>query len=524
MNDMSTMWGSMQSAMGTHLPQVLGALVIFIIGWLVAALIKAGARKGLAALRINDRFAGPTGQRVDIEGVIALALFWVVMLLTLAAMFNALNLSMVSGSFAALTTQLFEYAPRLLGAVLLSLLAWLIATLVRGLTQKVLDRTTLDEKLSEHANMSPISESLSNALFWLVILLFVPAILGALQMEGLLAPLREMTAKALDILPNIVAALIIGGLGWIVATVLRNLTTNLLRSVGADQIGSKAGLAETVQISGLAGLLVFIVVFVPALIAALDALRIEAISRPATEMLAMLLDAVPRIIAAGLILLITWLVASFATRLLSSLLSNVGFDTLPAKLNMQHAFVRTQPSVLVGRIALLFAMLFAIVEAGNQLGFHRFSDMIMTFIEFAGDVLLGSAILIIGFMLANVAYEAITRASGEARGTMLARIARLAILGIVLAMGLRAMGIADDIVNLAFGLTLGAVAVAFALAFGLGGRDAAGRLASRWVDRITSKPAAAPEAPHVPAFTPDPLADAPASPQPPATSPPNDLP
>ena len=495
MNDWNTMWMSLQNSMGVHIPQVLGALAIFIIGWFVAALVKAGTRKALGALRLNQRFSGTTGKPVDIEGVVALVLFWVVMLLTLAAMFNALNLAMVSGSFAALTTQLFEYAPRLLGAVLLALLAWLVATLVRGLVQKVLDRTSFDEKQAEHANISPISESLSNALFWLVILLFVPAILGTLQMDGLLSPLRDMTTRAVDILPNIVAALVIGGVGWIVATVLRNLTTNLLRSAGADQIGNKAGLAGTVQISGLAGLLVFIVVFVPALIAALDALRIEAISRPATEMLAMLLDAVPRIIAAGLILLITWLVASFATRLLSSLLSNVGFDTLPAKLNMQHAFVRTQPSVLVGRIALLFAMLFAIVEAGNQLGFHRFSDMIMTFIEFAGDVLLGSAILIIGFMLANVAYEAITRASGEARGTMLARIARLAILGIVLAMGLRAMGIADDIVNLAFGLTLGAVAVAVALAFGLGGREAAGRLASRWADRLCKdKPADLPPA------------------------------
>ncbi|MDO5691199.1 MAG: mechanosensitive ion channel [Pseudomonadota bacterium] len=485
MNNWNTMWDSLQSAMGVHIPQVLGALAIFIIGWFVAALVKAGARKGLGALQLNQRFSGTTGKPVDIEGVVALVLFWVVILLTLAAVFNALNLSMVSGSFAALTTQLFEYAPRLLGALLLALLAWLVATLVRGITQKLLDRTTLDEKLSEHANISPISDSLSNALFWLVILLFVPAILGTLRMDGLLSPLQDMTAKAVDILPNIVAALVIGGVGWILATVLRNLVTNLLRSAGADQVGDKAGLAQTVQLSSLAGLLVFIVVFVPALIAALDALRIEAISGPATEMLAMLLDAVPRIIAAGLILLITWLVASFATRLLASLLANVGFDTLPAKLNMQHAFAGSiPPSVLVGRIALLFAMLFAVVEAGNQLGFHRFSDMIMTFIEFAGDVLLGSVILIIGFMLANVAYEAITRASGEERGTMMARIARLAILGIVLAMGLRAMGIADDIVNLAFGLTLGAVAVAVALAFGLGGRDAAGRLASRWADKL----------------------------------------
>ena len=485
MNNWSTMWESLQDSLGVHIPQLLGALVIFIIGWFAAALVKAGARKGLGALKLNQRISGSTGKPVDVEGVVALVLFWVVILLTLAAVFNVLNLSMVSGSFAALTTQLFEYAPRVLAAVLLALLAWLVAALVRGATQRLLDKTTLDEKLSQHANMSPISESLSNALFWLVILLFVPAVLGALQMEGLLSPLRDMTTKAVDILPNVVAALVIGGVGWIVATVLRNLTTNLLRSAGVDQIGNKAGLAETVQLSSLAGLLVFIVVFIPALIAALDALKIQAVSGPATEMLALLMDSVPRIVAAGLILAVTWMVASFATRLLASLLANVGLDTLPAKLGMQHAFQKTSASTLIGRIALVFAMLFAVVEAGNQLGFHRFSDMISTFVEFGGDVLLGSAILVIGFMLANMAYLAITRASGET--SMLAKIARFAILGIVLAMGLRAMGIADDIVNLAFGLTLGAIAVAVALAFGLGGRDAAGRLAARWVDRLTGE-------------------------------------
>lgn len=491
--NVSTMWDSLQSSLGVHLPQVLGALMIFVIGWFVAALVRAGARKGLAMLRLNQRLAGTTGQRVDVEGVIALVLFWLVLLLALAAVFNALNLAMVSGSLAALTTQLFEYAPRLLGAVLLALLAWLLAIVARSVTQKILDRTTLDETLSEHANMSPISDSLSNSLFWLVILLFVPAILGALQMEGLLSPLREMTSRALDILPNAVGALVIGGVGWIVATVLRNLTTNLLRSAGIDQVGSKAGLANTVQLSGLAGLLVFILVFVPSLIAALDALRIEAISGPATDMLAMLMESVPRIVASGLILVVTWMVASFASRLLASLLTSVGLDTVPAKIGMAHAFEKTPPSTLIGRIALAFAMLFATVEAGNQLGFHRFADMITTFIEFAGDVLLGSSILIIGFMLANLAYAAIARASEHDDGSSsggglgLARVARFAILGIVVAMGLRAMGIADDIVNLAFGLTLGAVAVAVALAFGLGGREAAGRIASRWADRLCSK-------------------------------------
>ena len=512
MADWNTMWAGLRGTLGIHVLQLLGALLIVIVGWFLAALVKAGARKGLRLLRLNERFAGTSGQRADLEGAIALALFWLVMLLTLGAMFGALELSQVSGSFAALNLQLFEYAPRVLGAALLALLAWLVAALVRGLARKLLDRTTLDDKLSEHAHIAPISENLSNALFWLVVLLFVPAILGTLQMDGLLLPLRDMTARAVDILPDIVAAVVIGGVGWVVSMVLRNLTSNLLRSAGFDQLGSKLGLAAGVQLSRLAGLLVF----VPALIAALDALRIEAISRPATDMLGVLLDAVPRIMAAGLILLLTWLVATLATRLLSSLLANLGLDTLPARLGLQQAFARTPPSQLIGRVGLLFAMLFAVVEASNQLGFQRLADLVTTFIEFAGDVLLGSLILIVGFMLANAAYEAISRASG--RHTPLARLARLAILGIVLAMGLRAMGIADDIVNLAFGLTLGAIAVAVALAFGLGGREAAARLAAHWVDRWTREQAAD-EA----AATPPPSPPPPPEPEP-EPAPPGDRP
>ena len=108
------------------------------------------------------------------------------------------------------------------------------------------------------------------------------------------------------------------------------------------------------------------------------------------------------------------------------------------------------------------------------------------FIKFGGDVLLGGAILVIGFWLANVVYGAIGKASGE-HTAGLATVARVAILGLVIAMGLRAMGIADEIVNLAFGLTLGAIAVAFALSFGLGGREAAGRQMEHWLEKLRKK-------------------------------------
>ncbi len=481
--NMDTLWVSLQSTLGGNIPQLLGALGIFILGWIVAVIVRACTRRGLGALRINERFACLTDSMVDIEGAVAVSLFWVVLLFVLAAVFNSLNLATVSGPFTTFTNELFAYAPRLLGGLALALVAWLLASLVRVVAQKLLDRTTLDEKLSTHADMSPIGDSLANALFWLVILLFVPAILGALDLLGLLAPLMQMVTKALDMLPNAVAALVIGGVGWILATVLRNLTTSLSRTAGIDSIGERAGIGEKVRLSSVAGMLVFIVVFVPSLIAALDALKIEAISRPATDMLSMMMEAVPHLIAAALILIVTWLVATFASRLLAGLLATLGFDTLPERIGMDHAFTKVSASTFVGRVALFFAMLFATVEAANQLGFFQVGGIVETFILFGGDILLGSIILVIGFWLANIVYIAIDKASGpNSKG--LARIARFAILALVVAMGLRAMGIADDIVNLTFGLTLGAVAVAVALSFGLGGREAAGKLMEHWLSKF----------------------------------------
>lgn len=474
---------SIQSNLGQHLLPLLGAVAILLMGWFIAVGLRALLRQGLHSLGLNQRFFGLTGQSIDLENAFSLAAFGVVLLLTLVGVFNTLDLSILSSPFSAVTTQLFDFAPRLVAGLVLSVVALLVASIARAGVNKALSATQLDEKLSAHAGMRPISGGLGHAVFWILILLFLPAILSALKMEGLLEPLRGMTAKVLDMLPNVLAAVVIGGVGWIVAQVLRNITTHLLRAAGADRMGGQAGLAGQTPVSGLVGTLVFVLVFLPALIAALDALKVEAISGPAIGMLDVMLQSVPKLVAAGLILVVTWVVATFASRLLASLLAGAGLDTLPARLGLSATFEKTPASTLAGRIALFFAMLFASVEAADQLNFHKVSEVVTTFITFGGDVLLGSAIFVIGFLLANVAYHAIDRASGE-NSKGLARLARYAILALVVAMGLRAMGIADDIVNLAFGLTLGAIAVAVALSFGLGGREAAGKLMSHWLSKL----------------------------------------
>ena len=480
--DFSVLATSLQSSLGGQLPGIFGALGIIVIGWIAAVIVRAGTRRLLGMLHVDRRIEESTGQKVGVESGIALGVFWLIILVTVVAVFDSLHLDRISNPFAQLVTQIVGYAPRLVAGTILVLLAWLVATLLQAIVNRALAATTIDEKLSKEAGMEPMSRTVANVLFWLVVLLFMPSILAAYDLRGLLEPVQSMLTRLLDMVPNVFGAAVIGFVGWLVAKVLRGLVTNLLAAAGADKMGSQIGLADTVKLSRLAGTIVFILVFVPTLIAALDALRIDAISRPATEMLERLLAAVPNLVAAALILVVTWYVAKFAADVLSRLLAGMGLDTVPEKLGIGGAFAGTlKPSGLVRGLALFFAMLFATVEAAHRLDFTQVRNLVSTFIKFGGDVLLGAAILVIGFWLANLAYDAISRASER---TGVARLARLAIIGLVIAMGLRAMGIADDIVNLAFALTFGSVAVAFALAFGMGGREAAGRQMEHWLSQL----------------------------------------
>ncbi len=481
--DLSAFATALQSSLGTHIPQILGAVAVLVLGWLIAVAARAGVKRVLTLLKVNTRIEESTGARLDAESPVAVGVFWLVLLATLIAVLNVLNLSLISNPFAKLMGDVMGYLPSLLAGVVLSLVGWLLATVLRALAVRALNATSLDEKLSTEAGMAPMSRNAGNVLFWIIILMFLPAILNAFRLNGLLQPVTHMVDKLLDMVPNGVGALLIGGVGYLVARVLRGLVTNLLAAAGTDRLNERVGLDNAVRLSMLAGNLVFIFVFIPSLIAALDSLKIDAISRPATQMLTQILSAVPQIVAATVILLLTWYVARFAARLLSSLLESAGVDSLPQKLGIGEALAGdSRPSQLAAWLVTFFAMLFATTEAADQLGFGQVRDVVTAFIKFGGDILLGSAIMVIGVWLSNLAYKAIAQAD-TTHSAGLAGIARLAILGLVIAMGLRAMGIANEIVQMAFGLTFGAVAVAVALSFGLGGREAAGKLMEHWLSK-----------------------------------------
>ena len=240
----------------------------------------------------------------------------------------------------------------------------------------------------------------------------------------------------------------------------------------------------TRKLSGLAGLVVYVFILFNVLLSSLNALALEAITRPASNMLGQVLDAIPRMFAAGVPSRARVFTSVAWCRNCSPAFSLVRgsiqcFRNSGLSKDMAAVDGAKRPSELVGALLLTVIMLFASIEAAGLLGFVSLAVLLARLLEFAGQLALGIVVFGVGLFLANVAASTI-RASGNAQAGLLATAARIGILVLSAAIALRQMGIANEIIELAFGLVLGSFAVAAAIAFGLGGRDIAAKQIEEW--------------------------------------------
>lgn len=476
----------------SFLPNLVAATAILVGGWIVARVLAAVVKGGLSRTELDNRMAAwmdDDGEPFPVEQVAGRSVFYLVMLFVLVAFFEALGLDLITEPLNALLTQVSEFAPRIFAAGGLLVVAWVVATALRKIVGTALGAAKIDDRLadktSEGGEPLPLSRTLADALYWLVFLLFLPAILGALAIEGLLAPVQSLTDQLLGFLPNLLAAGLIFAVGWLVARLVQRIVTNLLAAAGADGLPERVGLEgmDTIKVSSLVGLLLYVLILVPVVISSLNALQLDAITAPASDMLAQVLNAVPGLFAAALLLVIAFAVGKLVSTLITSVLAGAGFDGLLARLGLggSEGPGGRSLSEIAGSLALVFIMVFASVEAADMIGFAALSDVLGRLIVFGGQVLLGLFILAMGLWLADLASTTV-RESGVRQADTLALASRVSVIALAGAMALRQMGLGERIIELAFGLTLGAVAVAAALAFGLGSREVAGEVVRSWKD------------------------------------------
>lgn len=388
-----------------------------------------------------------------------------------------------------------------LAAVAILVVTWIVAMVVKSLFTKLAMKVpALQKSGADGASIGATLGSIGSLLVWMFGLV---ALLQVLGLSAVLRPIQSLLDGVLGFLPNLIGAIVVFVVGALLAKVVRQLVETALGAVPFEKWFAKAGstastipgspAAQTVgtpppppnaasantesslvsSIPKTIGTVLYALIMIVVAISALQILGIEAISQPAEQMLQTIFDAIPNIIAAGIVLALGVFIARFAGDLLQQVLDGIGVDRQLASVDVLPAGTKVVPTV--AKVVQIGIVLFFAVMAADLLGFPQITEFLSEVIALGGKVIFGGAIIAAGFFIASLLAKLLTGVG--------ATIVKYATIVLFVAMGLKYMGIADSIIELGFGALVVGGAAAAALAFGLGGRDAA----ARQLDRLSVK-------------------------------------
>ncbi len=373
--------------------------------------------------------------------------------------------------------------PDILKVLLVLFVGWIIARLIKRAIAGLMKKTSWDEKLLGNAIGGDTNKFLGKLGYYTIMIIVLLVALEMMGVSDVLDPVKGMMSEILGFIPNLLAAGVLGFIGYVLAKFISNLL-----SIGGnivDRFVDKTGFKSTDKLVEILRQVVFLVILIPFIILALNALQLEAISGPANQILADILNIIPNILGAAAIIALFLIGGKFLAGFLRSLLESLGVDTAAEKLQLTSVMGEGQSlAKIISNIAFFFLAFFGIITGVELLELDQLSGILNRLLEVSGQILFGMFILVVGNYISKLIYNAMSKGEGN---NFIASVIRVATLGLFLAMALRAMNIAPDIVNLAFALTLGSVAVVIALAYGLGGREAAGEHFREIIEKIKRK-------------------------------------
>jgi len=393
--------------------------------------------------------------------------------------------------------QVIQWGPRVLFALLILVATHFIAKAVQWGVARGIDRMPVLKRHPVSGGES-VGTELGRLAYWLVWLVGLIAALQPLGLSSVLTPVTNLTNEVFAFLPRLIGAGLFFFAGLILARIVRQVIEAFLGAMNLERLLGRAGLSigeaplavdpdgttapgaapARSSIARAVGITVSAVIIIFAAIAALQILQIEAISGPATAMLNTIATAIPLVVAALVILAIAFLIGRWVKTLIETVLPSLGFDNSVRALGIMPA--STVPSRVVGTIAMTAVLIVGMMEAANKVGGDASAALLFQITELGGKVIFGTVIIVVGLFLARIMAALVGSSTGEAGYAQ--TIVKYAIVALFTAIGLTFMGLADQIVMMAFGLILGSAAIAAALAFGLGGRDAAAQILERWAE------------------------------------------
>ena len=213
----------------------------------------------------------------------------------------------------------------------------------------------------------------------------------------------------------------------------------------------------------------------------------QAIMTSIAAALAMFLGAIPKVIGFAVIVIVGWIIAGLIAAAVATILRTVKFNDLAQRSGfadfVRQAGIRTDASGALATIAKWFVRLIVLVVAFDALGLSAVSQVLQQLLLWIPNLVVALVVLVLAGLAANAVHALVRGATAQAglgNPDLLANVARGAIWAFAIVIAVNQLGIATTLVNTLFMATVGAVALALGLAFGLGGRETAGLIVAGW--------------------------------------------
>lgn len=362
-------------------------------------------------------------------------------------------------------------AMQILQAIVILIATWLLARIAKWAFSKLVDKVTFFQRATSSGGS--LGESLGSIVSLLVWLFGLLTILQIFNLPGVMAPIQTLLNSIMGFADNLLGAALLFFIGMMIARIVRDLTVTALQTVDFDKWVNRGGMETATgnsAISKTIGTILYAVIVIFVSILALDALGLESVSAPASQMLETVFYAIPNVIGAALLLGLGYLISRFVGSILGEVLTGLGVDRAVGATELLP--VGTTATGIITRVVQIAIMLASAIMATRLLGFPEITNILDEVLELGGRVVFGAVVIGAGFLVANLLSKVI---GGTSDGNMAATIVKWATIVLFTFMGLQYTGVGEIITETAFTAIVVGMAVAGALAFGLGGREWAAR-------------------------------------------------
>ena len=405
--------------------------------------------------------------------------------------------------FTSLWIQFENSIPSVVMAVLILILAFISAYIVKKLVEKLMAIIKIDKAFEkagiENERKDHLKDFIAKLAYLVVFVLFLPGIFQKLGLSDVASPIVAMMNKFMVYLPNIVAAIVLLIVGLFLAKTVKELLIPILKKLKLDEWLKKIGFESKsgTSIAEFIANVIYVLIVIPIVIAALYSLNIQAISEPAINMLNQILVFIPRIAIAVVILFVGRFIADLVFQVLEKLLVSIGVDKFADVVIENSTEQKEQKeekdkkenefslAKVISYIVKYVIITIFLVEAVNVLMLDVLTNIGNAVIAYIPYAL--SAIIIIGIciLLGSFVKKIILKKFPENKGVALLCKSLIIVMGGFIT--LYQLGIAKEMINSAFIIILGAIAVAFAISFGIGGKEFASHMLKKVENKIEKK-------------------------------------